>query len=292
MLPPSISVRLGPAVSSTTALTRPRGDGGTVPGRVGDVISWFLADQAVYPYDVSTNPPTINFDDPNILNALELLVLLHNDGVLYQEFGLGSQEWNDNRNAQEQLVVNGKAPFWGDLAGLYGGFTVGEIPEFVKPAALPLFNGRISAPNATAMYISRQAANPQACWEWITFLSGHPAQAQSVPARISIAESNAWEQAVGPENAAVFRISLERHAAHSNPTTATAISDFPLSRWWNDVLNAAYTGQPIEPLLADAQQKGQLYVACMSELTNPNQEQRDACAKEADPDYKTLQELR
>jgi hypothetical protein len=157
---------------------------------------------------------------------------------------------------------------------------------------MPIFNGRISPPITTGYYISRQTADPQACWQWLTYLSGHPAAPRSVPARISVAESAAWEAAVGVENAAVFRTSLERHATHSSVTTPTTISAFPLSRWWADVLNAAYAGQPIEPLLAAAQQKGQLYVACMSELTNPTREQMDACAKEADPEYKTLQELR
>ncbi len=264
---------------------------GIVPFQ-GDVLSWFLTDQGVYPYDVSTNPPSINFDNPNLLNALELLVVLHNDGVMHQVINLGSQEWDDNHSAQEQLVVSGKAPFWGDLAALYGGFTVGEIPEFVRPAALPIFNGRIDPPTASGLFISRQAPNPQACWAWLVFLSGHPEAPQSVPARISVAESAAWEAAVGAENAAVFRTSLERQAAHSTVTTPSMISDFPLSRWWGDVINAAYAGQPIEPLLAAAQQKGQLYVACMSELTAPTRQQMDACAKEADPEYKTLQELR
>jgi hypothetical protein len=189
-------------------------------------------------------------------------------------------------------VVNGQAPFWTDAAGLNGGFTEGELPAFVQPATLPVMDGRISPPETTGFYISRRLADPQLCWEWITFLSGHPASPGSVPARISVAESRAWEAAVGPENAAVFRTSLERQIAQSKLGDPSAISTFPLERWWADVVNAAYAGQPIEPLLAAAQQKGQLYVACMSELTNPTQEQTDACAKEADPEYKTLQELR
>ncbi|MCA9956769.1 MAG: extracellular solute-binding protein, partial [Anaerolineales bacterium] len=264
---------------------------GVVPFQ-GDIVSWFLAEQGVYPYDVSANPPTVNFDDPNILNALVLLVQLHNNGVVYQELGLGSQEWNDNYNLQEQLVVSGHAPFWGDVAGLHGGFVEGEIPEFVQPAAMPVFNGRIAPPSTTGLYISRQTADPQACWDWLTFLSGQPAAPRSVPARISVAESAAWETVVGVENAAVFRTSLARHAAQSRVQTPSTINTFPLSRWWADLLNAAYAGEPIEPLLAAAQQKGQAYVACMSELTTPTLEQMDACAKEADPEYKTLQELR
>lgn len=264
---------------------------GFVPFQVGDPIEWLLAEQGIALYDAGVNPPQVAFDNPDLPGILNQLVRLNEEGVMYAVLNLGSQEWEDNYSTRERLVVNSHAPFWTDAAGLNGGFYEGELPAFVQPATLPVINGRISPPLISGFYISRRLADPQPCWEWINFLSGNPASPGSVPARISVAESAAWETAVGPQTAAVFRTSMERQIAQSKLEGPSAIGTYPLDRWWGDVVNAAYRGEPIEPLLAAAQQKGQLYVACMSELTAPTRDQTDACAKEADPDYKTFQEL-
>ena len=42
----------------------------------------------------------------------------------------------------------------------------------------------------TGYYISAQAKEPQACWQWITFLSQEPGAVQGLPARRSLAESD------------------------------------------------------------------------------------------------------
>jgi len=58
--------------------------------------------------------------------------------------------------------------------------------------------------------ISSQAANPDACWKWITFVSK---QAQTpynmTPARRSLVESVEYEQFVGGDIAAVARQSMQ-----------------------------------------------------------------------------------
>jgi ABC-type glycerol-3-phosphate transport system substrate-binding protein len=58
--------------------------------------------------------------------------------------------------------------------------------------------------------ISAETAHPEACWQWIAFLSQQSqASFGMVPPRKSIAESAAYEQLVGADAATVARQSME-----------------------------------------------------------------------------------
>ena len=58
--------------------------------------------------------------------------------------------------------------------------------------------------------ISAEAAHPEACWQWIAFLSQQSqASFGMVPPRKSIAESAVYEQLVGADAATVARQSME-----------------------------------------------------------------------------------
>jgi ABC-type glycerol-3-phosphate transport system substrate-binding protein len=56
--------------------------------------------------------------------------------------------------------------------------------------------------------ISSQTQHPDACWEWIVFLSQQVTH-RLMPARSSLAESAAYEQFAGEGVAAVARVSME-----------------------------------------------------------------------------------
>jgi hypothetical protein len=57
-------------------------------------------------------------------------------------------------------------------------------------------------------YISAQTDQPDACWKWLSFLSGKLPNRQT-PVRRSLAEGFAYEEKVGAEVAAVARASLD-----------------------------------------------------------------------------------
>ena len=57
-------------------------------------------------------------------------------------------------------------------------------------------------------FISAQASSPQACWQWISFLSKQTPN-EGVPVRRSHAESEVYAQRVGSSAAAVARASME-----------------------------------------------------------------------------------
>jgi hypothetical protein len=54
-----------------------------------------------------------------------------------------------------------------------------------------------------------QTEHPEACWKWLTFLSEQAAVVQGVPARRSVAESDAYRQQMGAETADVYLATLE-----------------------------------------------------------------------------------
>jgi hypothetical protein len=56
--------------------------------------------------------------------------------------------------------------------------------------------------------ISAHAARPEACWQWIAFLSKQIAPA-NIPARRSVAESDVYREQVGAQTAALVQAILE-----------------------------------------------------------------------------------
>lgn len=57
-------------------------------------------------------------------------------------------------------------------------------------------------------FVSSQTQHPDACWQWISFLSEQTPY-RLMPARKSLADSTAYEQQVGSDVAAVARASVE-----------------------------------------------------------------------------------
>jgi ABC-type glycerol-3-phosphate transport system substrate-binding protein len=65
----------------------------------------------------------------------------------------------------------------------------------------------VTGVSAEGYVISAETQHPDACWEWITFLSQQ--MGGLMPARKSLAESTAYEQQVGEEMANVTRVSMD-----------------------------------------------------------------------------------
>jgi ABC-type glycerol-3-phosphate transport system substrate-binding protein len=73
------------------------------------------------------------------------------------------------------------------------------LPQDANAATLTLVEG---------YYISSAAASPEACWNWISFVSQHTPSRQA-PVRRSLVESPDYAQQVGAEVADVVRASME-----------------------------------------------------------------------------------
>ena len=158
------------------------------------------------------NPTRATLDDPLNIEALEwYAALIHEHDVALTErdrYRVGG--------SLESGVYLGQIAMWTGWFAERGG--VGGI-ESDWPAEWKMRWGMIPLPRdaQSAMpafvfghAISAQAGNPDACWQWITFLSQQVQTPYNMtPARRSLVESAGYEQFVGGDAAAVARQSMQ-----------------------------------------------------------------------------------
>ena len=75
-------------------------------------------------------------------------------------------------------------------------------------APLPRDAQSATVASVEGTFISAQTPHPDACWQWVVFLSRQSPD-RLIPARRSLVESAAYERRVGDDTAAVVRESVE-----------------------------------------------------------------------------------
>ena len=154
---------------------------------------------------------------------------------------------------------------------------------------MPNGPGRVSDFDLIGYSISAQTEHPQACWEWLKFLSEQAGTFQGVPARRSIAESDAYRQQVGAELADAYRFTLEQSERLFTSAThlRTERTGFVLDQFQRG-LEATLNGEGVEQALSQAQHKVDEYVLCLETTTGYEDEREliNACidrVTEAEP---------
>ena len=132
--------------------------------------------------------------------------------------------------------------------------------------------------------ISAHTTQRQACWQWIKFLSTVDA-ATGMPARRSVAESEAYQRRVGEEVAAVYLANLNQASASKTPAARPAWMSSPVTLWLGQAVSQIIRDNvSVEEALAVAQGKFEAYRNCVID--------RDAfydltaqydCSREVDP---------
>lgn len=160
-------------------------------------------------FDDLQNPTRAAFDDPLAIEALEWYAdLMHEHDVAptpqqaSSDFGMGAE------SDYGIGVVAGKAGMWIGPLSNQGGQTYARWN--FRWGMLPLPRDAQAATQAWGWgyAIRSEAQNPEACWRWIAFLSEQMPN-RLMPARRSLAESEAYEQLVGNETAAMARLAME-----------------------------------------------------------------------------------
>jgi multiple sugar transport system substrate-binding protein len=158
-------------------------------------------------FDDLENPTRTTFDDLLTIEALDWYAKLffdHNVAPTPQQ----TEELFGTEGLRSG-IIEGKFGVWSGMLSERGGeswpvewpmrWGIAPLPRDAQAAALTLVEG---------YFVSSNAQNPDACWEWISFLSEQMPHRQA-PVRRSIAESAEYEREVGPEVAAVVRSSME-----------------------------------------------------------------------------------
>ena len=159
-------------------------------------------------FDDLQNPTRTTFDDPLTIKALEWYVKLIHEYDVAPDPEQAREAFGAGGNIQNGIYL-GKVGLWtGMLSDRGGRFWPAEwnmrwgivpLPRDEQPATLTMVEG---------IFISSQTPHPDACWQWVAFLSKQIPNRQT-PARKSLAESTTYEQLVGGDVAAVARASME-----------------------------------------------------------------------------------
>jgi len=144
-------------------------------------LDFFVEQQGVELIDYDPDPPTVHFDDPATVEAVQWyadLALVH--GVKpalpinpYQPEITGFQE-------RMSLISSGRAAMWTS----YGNMLITELSYWLPDdfeygfAPMPL------APEGkgygqiyfSGYFITAESAHPQACWDWLIFLTEQPGE--------------------------------------------------------------------------------------------------------------------
>ncbi len=262
------------------ALTKGEGENkqyGYVPLSFGanDLVS-FMDRLGADMLDESVDPPRLVFNAPSVVEAFRWCTSL---ATRYEV-----QPWPDAATGDlegirrlQDLIREGLAAMWmqagGGFGGPGGGFAFGGPGEMsnLNVGVVPLPTGPNSAQGSgfqsvDGYFISAQSEARQACWSWITFLTGQPNTATGLPARRSVAESAAYRQLVGDEQANAYLASISTGSRASffqrvsDEGNWLGFASFWLSDAYGRVLNGEMT---VEESLAAAQESADAYRDCI-----------------------------
>lgn len=130
-------------------------------------------------------------------------------------------------------------------------------------------------------YIFEASEHRQACWEWITFLTGRAAAATDVPPRIDVAQSQEYEARVGVEIASMYRATLEGQRVIEGEQLPAWMQ--PAVVWRRRAQEQVMHGALIAEELARSQQDWDAYRQCVIDAEAfEDQAAWRACAIEVD----------
>lgn len=156
------------------------------------------------------NPTRATFDDPLTIEALEWYArLIHDYNVSPTPEQARAAYGGDDQRRLYYGLFAGKVAMWMDWFSERGGTNWDrEWPMKWGMAPLPRDAQAATLLISEAYVISADAEHPEACWQWIDFLS-HQTPPQLAPARRSVAESAEFERLAGADSAATVRASME-----------------------------------------------------------------------------------
>ena len=174
--------------------------------------------------DDMQHPTRTTFDDPSAIEALEWYARLFHEYEVAPTLQEARRAFGGGQYAFYDGLRHGQVGMWMGMLSERGGRTW-PVEWFVNWGMAPLPHDEQSAADAwvEGYAISSQTEHPDACWQWILFLSEQMPD-RLMPPRRSLAESTAYEQQVGREVAATARSSVE-NALLVSPWTWAALGE-------------------------------------------------------------------
>lgn len=209
-----------------------------------------------------------NFTDPNVVQAIRSFITLLQRASPHTNLGDDPFNANPDRHIT-QLITEGRVGMWFEFDG---GFFNAKSANRATPngamAPPPLPSKRLGPSNfiTSGLYISAATQHPEACWEWLKYLSADvTGLGGAFPARISVAESGAFQQQALPGAAAVY--AAYRNAFSSTADQGGAIDAFGAPRfnlfWLVRAIDRAMQGGNLELELETAQHLTEQFIDCI-----------------------------
>jgi ABC-type glycerol-3-phosphate transport system substrate-binding protein len=224
---------------------------------------WLLQAREVQWYDSSVQPPYALLNTPELSAALEWLNQLYVEGVFLPAYGASLPEERKPKDypPYEQAKSKGQVALWVTSHDEEFEETVDfEIGYISLPVMLS--GASISYPlMIMGYYISRFSDQPEACWEWIKFLSDHQSVFGGYSPRMSVLEGRFTGEDNGRFEAvqgAVKQYVNYVYADQYNPL----ILPYAVELWAAEL--RVLQGENVSLVLAEAQRKADAYLACIS----------------------------
>lgn len=286
-------------LATAKALTKGSGDAKQY-GYVGD---YFEANDLVLMLqalgaqlvDTTQDPPKIVFDDATMRAAIQWYADLHRKHevkpMFVTDFSKLLTEATTALVEREAMIDDGRTAMWSSYAGMPNltGSTKRATMN-IGVVSLPIGSGSAKGGNyvtSNGYYISADTSARQACWKWITYLTGAVEIKQGLPARQSVAESEAYKQKVGAERAAAYQASLGTSGTSSvyeffnGKNSWLSYSIFWLTKAYGQIVDGSV---PADKALADAQKTSDDFRACVAQRkAESDVKQQRQCVKQADP---------
>ncbi|MBI5567324.1 MAG: extracellular solute-binding protein, partial [Chloroflexi bacterium] len=243
--------------------------------------------------DTSVTPPAVIFDDATMRKAMQWYADLHSKHDVKPAFITDFAELLSKAasalSEREGLIDNGRAAMWTTYAGAPNLTGSDRSKMNIGVVALPIGAAGPASGNyisSNGYYISADTPARQACWQWMTYLTSEAGVIKGVPARKSVAESEAYRQQVGPERAAAYLASFgggtsSVYQFFSGKNSWLSYSIFWLSKAYGQVVDGT---APVDKALADAQKLADDFRACVVQnKAEANSERQRKCVKQVDP---------
>lgn len=250
---------------------------------------------AVYgglPFNMRTDPATVNFTDSATMAAIQQVLDLVKDGYISYASAIDTSGGNISINIRPQgdtaiSAGQGVLNFGGGRAGFGGGPGGGNAGAGNAAAAINL---TVPFPTGTsrnavafdlgALYLSSTSQHPEACYRFMSYIASAADTLDSMPARMSLINSDRLRSAQGDTTADFYNTMA---TIMSQPGVIllpadVSISSLNMTNWLLDVFDR-YIADEVVDLATElqiAQQKTQDYMACVANLEEPVRSQTGA----------------
>ena len=230
--------------------------------------------------DESVDPPRLVFNSAAVIEAFRWYTSLATQYKVEPVFE-NTEDFGGGERQRQTLINEGRVAMWMSSGGAVsfggGGFAVMIGPggpgeqSSLNLGVVPLPSGPNSAKGSgfqsvNGYFISAQSDARQTCWTWITYLTEQPEVATGLPARQSVANSAAYRERVGAEQADAYLASVSSgsrasfYQRISDENNWLGFASFWLSDAYDRVVNGEMT---VEESLGAAQESVDAYRDCV-----------------------------